>query len=35
MTSFLNANSNFCVIISCYFTKLNGQDWPISMVTLI
>jgi len=21
------------VEISCYFAKLNGQDWPVSMVT--
>ena len=35
MTSFLNSNSIVCVVISCYFTKLNGQDWTVSMVTII
>jgi len=33
MTSFLNSNSIFCVIISCYFA--NWQDWSASMVTII
>jgi len=35
MTIILNSNSIFCVEISCYFAKLNRQDLPVSMVTII
>jgi len=35
ITIILYSNSICCVEISCYFAKMNGLDWPVSMVTIL